>query len=92
MGMLLFAADALAHLDAVQAGHHHVEEHGVEGARLERREALAAVGRHGDREAVLVEVAREQLVEAGVVVDERARGWPSIRPGILALPRAKGLR
>ncbi len=37
----------------------------------ERRQAARAVARDGHREAVLLEVAREQGVEPGVVVDEQ---------------------
>src|SRR5262249_9868524 len=62
-------ADAPAHLEAVDAGHHDVEQDGVEDAPLERREPLAPVRRVLEAHAVLAQVAREQLIEARIVVD-----------------------
>ena len=62
-------ADAAAHLEAVEAGHHHVEEDGVVAAPLEHGEAAAPVGGVRRRDVVLREVGGDELGEAGVVVD-----------------------
>ena len=43
-GTRLFWPDALADLEAVDARHHHVQQHGVEDAAVERGQPLAAVG------------------------------------------------
>ena len=69
-GHVALRADALADLEPVDARHHHVEEHGVDAALLEHRQPLLSVARALHRDAVLLEVAREQLEEPSVVVDE----------------------
>ncbi len=67
-------ADAAAHLQAVEAGHHHVQQHRVEGALLQRGQALRPVGGVREVHVVLGEVGLEQLREPRVVVDEEHPG------------------
>ncbi len=63
-------ADLAENRKAVEAGHHHVEQHGVEAARGELREPGLATGGVDERDALRAEIAVEQLREAGIVVEE----------------------
>ncbi len=63
--------DPLERLQAVELRHHHVQQHRVERRRRERLEPAAPViGVHRD-DAVRLEVAREQLEQASVVIDDQ---------------------
>jgi hypothetical protein len=62
-----------AHLEAVHAGHHHVEQDGVVRALLELRQAGRAVEGALDLEPVLLQVARQQVVQPQIVVDASGR-------------------
>ncbi len=64
------AADAPEHFQAVHPWHHHVEEHHIERARGQRREPTPSIGSVRQREALRLEVTREQLVQSLVVIDE----------------------
>src|SRR6185437_16141552 len=64
-------ADALDDLQPGHARHHHVEEDGVEGALLERREAPRTVASVREVDLVFAEVLAEEIVEPRVVVDEQ---------------------
>ena len=84
-------AHARGHLEAVQPGQHHVEDHEVEAAAPpglgEAREGLGAVARHLDLVALDLEVELDPGGEVLLVLDdEDARhrqrlGGASRRPG-----------
>ncbi len=63
-------ADAAAHLEAVHPGEHHVQQHRVEAAAGERREAALPVGGDGDRDVVGAEILGHHGTEARIVLDE----------------------
>ena len=83
-------AQAPAHLEAVEARHHHVEHDEVEGLLAEARERLAAVGRLHDLVAVLAQ--RDTTAASGSTARRRragcgARGRPCASgPGYAQLP------
>ena len=64
-----------AHLQAVDSGQHHVEQHHVEPAPAEGGEAALPVARDRDVDVVLGEVLGHQRAQTGVVLDEE-RGRP----------------
>ena len=67
-------AHAPAHLEPVEAGHHHVEHDEVERRLAEARERLAAVGGLHDLVAVLAQRVGEQRLDRLLVVDEQDAG------------------
>ena len=68
-------ADLAQHREAVETGHHHVEQHGIEAAGDELREPGVTGARMHDRDALGIEISIQELREAGVVVDkEHAHG------------------
>ncbi len=64
-------ADEVAHLDAVEAREHEVEEHQVGLRVVERGERLAAVPAEGGLEALGAQDDADHLGERGVVVDHQ---------------------
>ena len=84
-------ADAAAHLEPVDARQHHVEQHHVEPAPAESREAALPVAGDGDVDLVLAEILRHQRAQTGVVVDEE-RGRPRRRAAPSRQWRGRWLR
>ena len=67
-------ADALAHREAVDAGHAHVEQDAVDELSFEGRDGLVAARREDDAIPLVLEgVAREGAVRLVVVDDENRR-------------------
>jgi len=64
-----------AHLQAVDSGQHHVEQHHVEPAPAESGEAALPVARDRDVDVVPGEILGHQRAQTGVVLDEE-RGRP----------------
>ena len=71
-GLLL--AHRPADLDAVAAGQHQVEHHGVEPLAAEQLQGLLAGVGAGDVEAGADQVVADQLLDVGVVLDDEY-GW-----------------
>src|SRR5215472_11994116 len=67
-------ADSAAHLEAVHAGEHDIEEHDVGPALVEGGETARAVARQRHVDLVLAEVFRHEGAEAGVVIDQEGGG------------------
>ena len=67
-------AQAPAHLEAVEPGHHHVEHDEVERRLAEARQRLPAVDRLHDLVAVLAQRVAEQRLDRLLVVDEQDAG------------------
>ena len=68
------AAQAPAHRQAVLAGQHQVEHEQVRRVALQALVEVARVGQRGDLEALLAEIAGEEIAQAHVVVDDEDRG------------------
>ncbi len=66
--------DALADLVAVEAGHHHVQQHQVVDPGLELRQRLLAAGRIAHVEAGMPQGRRGHVAQQGVVVDDQQVG------------------
>ena len=64
--------------DAIRAGHHHVEDDGVEGAFFELRQGGDAVLGQLDVEAVDAQSPLSRLANLGVVVDDENAHHSSI--------------
>ena len=71
IGTFLMSRSARVSVDAVFAGHHHVHDDEVEIETCKLALRFGAVGGDGDAEAVLGEIAIEQLADAGVVIDHQ---------------------
>lgn len=73
-GNVRLFAQNLEHFDAVHLGHHHVENHQVEGAGFELADAFgpAVGGRH--QHVVEGQVVREERDQIHIVVDEKDAG------------------
>ena len=67
----MLGAQRLGELDAVLAGHHHVEHQQVEVEALQLAAGLGGGAGDGDAEAVLGEILLQQVADAGVVVDDQ---------------------
>jgi hypothetical protein len=81
-------ADLLQHLEAVQAGHHEVEQDAVRHRRGDRPEPLRAVGCRTDVVVLGLQQRAQQLTDRRVVVDHQHGGAPSGRASRHSLPPA----
>ena len=80
-------ADARAGLEAVHPGHAHVEQHEVEGRRLQHLEGgLARLGA-GALEAVLGQEVEQAARDVGIVVDDEDAGGSGVPRADVAGPR-----
>ena len=72
------------------AGHHHVEDDDVEGEAAHGGARARGVGGGGDAEAVLEQVARQQIADALIVVDDQdVRGVVGQRFHCASMPRRR---
>ncbi len=65
------AADPLARLDAVHAGHHDVEDDEVGRALLDLGESVLTVLRGGDLVALDTEIHRNDVEQSRIVVNDK---------------------
>jgi len=65
------AADATDDFQAVDAGHHDVEEHGIECPDAQQLEPLQAIRGADHRDAVLLQERLQEFLEPAVVIDEQ---------------------
>ena len=78
MRMLVFAVcglfrQALRHLEAVETGHHHVEQHEIGSQGSCSGERFLAVTGHRDLVSGRAEVDLDEASDVGVVVDDEDR-------------------
>ena len=91
------AAQLGEHLEAVHPGHHHVEEHEIEGLGGDQRQGGGSVRGDRDRVAAPGQPARQHVAVVLVVVDDQQpagvlahAGWVrASRAAIFAVSRAK---
>ena len=57
--------------EPVIAGHHQIEDDEIDGVGLEKAAHLPAVGGSGNAQPVLLEIARDELADLAVVVDDQ---------------------
>jgi hypothetical protein len=70
-GLHAVVAHPSADLEAVEVGHHHVEQDHVGSFACHGVECVAAVGRHGHREAVVPQGGGEHGSQVVLVVDDQ---------------------
>ncbi|MNY51680.1 hypothetical protein D3C86_1872940 [compost metagenome] len=68
---MLAGAQLPAQHQPVVAGHHHIEHDQVDGVGFQEGAHLAAIGGNGGTQAVLLEIARHQLANFAIVVDDQ---------------------
>ena len=68
-------SEPAAHLEAVEAGQHHVEHHQVDGLLREPAQRLLAVARLDDRIALPLQRIGQELLDGLLVVDQHDGGF-----------------
>ena len=68
---MLAGAQLAAEHQAIIARHHHVEDDEVDGIGLEEGAHLPAVRHRGGAQAVLLEIAGDQLADFAIVIDDQ---------------------
>jgi len=63
--------DRLGEIEAVLAGHHHVEDQAIEIDAFDERTRLGRVRRRGDAESARREIALQQATQPRIVVDDK---------------------
>ena len=82
--LVLAGAQFAAQDQSIIARHHHIENDEIDGVRLEKCPHMPAVGSHGDPQAILLQITRNQFPDFAIVIDDQDvvdmihRAMPSI--------------